>query len=69
MIIRVRREKNCVICIFEVPERGGGREKVGEELISVCEFFFNVMHEARENDDEKIGRKRAPLSDASLLNM
>jgi hypothetical protein len=35
----------------------------------VREFFFNVMHEAGENDDEKIRRERAPLSDASLLDM
>ena len=33
------------------------------------EFFFNVMPEAGENDDEKIRRERAPLSDASLLDM
>ncbi len=33
------------------------------------EFFFNVMHEAGQNYDKKIGRERAPLSYASLLHM
>ena len=32
------------------------------------EFFFNVMHEAGQNYDKKIGRERAPLSYASLLH-
>ena len=48
--------------------REGKRQRRGWGGAHIC-VCYNVMHEAGENDDEKIGRERAPLSDASLLDM